>query len=332
MKRKDVAHVPVLLQQVLEAIAPRPGMVIVDCTVGLGGHSAELLPRILPGGRLIGIDFDQANLDRARSRLSAVAPGNFELFHVNFAGIQKILTQAGLSRVDAVLADLGVASPQIDDPGRGFSYRQDGPLDMRMDTSRGTPASVLINRLSQQEIQESLLELGDETDAPQIAALIVSRRKDRPIQTTRELMEIICEARDFTIERAAGAKLHPAARTFQALRILTNRELGNLENLLRVLPQVLTQRAGDVSPPVGTPHASPPAVSPAPRISGGVACLISFHSGEDRRVKEAFRSGLRTGIYSEVSDEPLMAEEDEQRVNPRSRSAKLRWARRSHEA
>ena len=302
MKRKDVAHVPVLLQQVLEAIAPRPGMVVVDGTVGLGGHSAELLRHILPGGRLVGIDFDQANLDRARARLSAVAAEGFELFHGNFAGIQKILTQAGLSQVDAVLADLGVASPQIDDPGRGFSYRQDGPLDMRMDTSRGTPASVLMNRMSQQEIQDALLELGDETDAPQIAALIVSRRKDRPIQTTRELMEIVCEARDFTIQRALGAKLHPAARTFQALRILTNRELANLENLLRVLPQILRP--------------------------GGGACLISFHSGEDRRVKDAFRSGLRAGIYSEVSDEPLMADEQEQRENPRARSAKLRWGRR----
>ena len=303
MKRKDVAHVPVLLQQVLEAIAPRPGMMIVDCTVGLGGHSAELLRHILPGGRLVGIDFDQANLDRTMARLSAVAAEGFELFHGNFAGIQKILTQAGLSQVDAVLADLGVASPQIDDPGRGFSYRQDGPLDMRMDPSRGTPASVLINRLSEQEIQDALLELGDETDAPKIAALIVERRKDRPIQTTRELMEIVCEARDFTIQRAAGAKLHPAARTFQALRILTNRELANLENLLRVLPQILKP--------------------------DGVACLISFHSGEDRRVKDAFRCGRRAGVYSEVSDEPLMADEQEQRANPRSRSAKLRWARRS---
>ncbi len=303
MKSKDATHVPVLLQQVLEVIAPQPGRSIVDCTLGLGGHSAELLRRILPGGRLVGIDFDQANLDRARARLSAVSAQGFELFHGNFAGIQKVLGQAGLSQVDAVLADLGVASPQIDDPGRGFSYRQDGPLDMRMDTTRGTPASVLVNRMSQQEIQESLLELGDETDAPQIAALIVQRRQERPIQTTRQLMEIVCEARDFTIQRAAGAKLHPAARTFQALRILTNRELANLENLLRVLPQVV--------------------------CPGGVACLISFHSGEDRRVKDAFRTGLRSGVYGEISDDPLMADEQEQRANPRSRSAKLRWARRS---
>ena len=303
MKRKETAHVPVLMQQVLDVIAPQPGKAIVDCTLGLGGHSAELLGRILPGGRLVGIDFDQANLDRATARLSAVSAQRFELFHGNFAGIQKILGQAGLSQVDAVLADLGVASPQIDDPGRGFSYRQDGPLDMRMDTSRGTPASVLVNRMSQQELQEAILELGDETDAPQIAALIVQRRQEHPIQTTRQLMEIVCEARDFTVERGAGAKLHPAARTFQALRILTNRELANLENLLRVLPEVLKP--------------------------GGVACLISFHSGEDRRVKDAFRTGLRSGVYDEISDDPLMADEQEQRANPRSRSAKLRWARRS---
>lgn len=339
MNKREVRHVPVLLQQVLEAIAPRPGMVIVDCTLGLGGHSSELLARILPGGRLIGIDFDQANIDRARKRLAGVvgggqadaAAGPFELFHSNFAGIQKCLAQAGISQVDAVLADLGVASPQIDDPSRGFSYRQDGPLDMRMDASRGAPASDLVNRLSQKELEAALLELGDETDAPQIAALIVQRRQAEPIRTTRQLMEIVCEARDFTIQRAAGAKLHPAARTFQALRILTNREMGNLENLLRVLPQVL-RRAGDDRPFV-TAADVPVAVAgsglPPP---GGVACIISFHSGEDRRVKDAFRTGLRTGLYSQVSDEPMMADEVEQRENPRSRSAKLRWARRSGQA
>jgi 16S rRNA (cytosine1402-N4)-methyltransferase len=336
MNRRDVRHVPVLLGPVLEVIAPRPGMIVVDCTVGLGGHSAELLQRILPGGRLIGIDFDQANLDRARRRLGAMASEGqgFELLHGNFAGIQKLLAQAGVSQVDAVLADLGVASPQIDDPVRGFSYRQDGPLDMRMDVSRGTPAAVLLNQLSQREIEQMLLELGDETDAPAIAALIVQRRKEHPIQRTRELMEIVCQARDFTIERAAGAKLHPAARTFQALRILTNRELGNLENLLRVLPEILRPggaSASDAPLAQGRPDGGADgggAGRGGAGGSGGVACIISFHSGEDRRVKDAFRSGLRGGIYRQVSEEPVMAEEPEQRENPRSRSAKLRWARR----
>jgi 16S rRNA (cytosine1402-N4)-methyltransferase len=227
--------------------------------------------------------------------------GNFELFHNNFAALPTILGQAGVERANGVLADLGVASPQIDDPARGFSYRRHGLLDMRMDPTRGQPASVLINRLSQRELAEAFLEFGDETDAPQIAELIVARRKNNPITTTEELTAIICEARDFTLVRAAGAKLHPAARTFQALRILVNREMANLERLLRVLPDCL-----------------------AP---GGIAAIISFHSGEDRRTKAAFREGLAAGTYRAISPDPITADEAEQKLNPRSRSAKLRWAR-----
>jgi 16S rRNA (cytosine1402-N4)-methyltransferase len=150
------------------------------------------------------------------------------------------------------------------------------------------------------ELESALLELGDETDAPQIAELIVRRRKMQPITTTQELMAIVCEARDFTLQRAAGAKLHPAARTFQALRILVNRELANLDRLLAVVPQ----------------HLKP----------GGVAAIISFHSGEDRRAKNAFRDGLRGEIYGRISADPIVADESERKLNPRSRSAKLRWA------
>ena len=302
--KREVRHLPVLLTPVLEVLKPRPGQVIVDCTLGLGGHSAAILEHISPGGRLIGIDFDPRNVELARHRLESI-DGAFELFHNNFAALPTILVQAGVERVDAALADLGVASPQIDDPARGFSYRQPGPLDMRMDPTRGQPASALVNRLSERELREALLELGDEDDAPQIARLIVERREKAPITTTQELMAIVCEARDFTLKRAAGAKLHPAARTFQALRILVNRELANLERLLAVLPDCLKP--------------------------GGVAVIISFHSGEDRRVKGAFLEGSRSGIYSEINREPLIADESEQRANPRSRSAKLRWARRAND-
>lgn len=294
-------HIPVLMAQVLEALRPRPGQILVDCTTGLGGHAAELLERITPGGRLIGIDFDPSNLDLARARLQSVRGGSFELFHNNFAALPTVLAQAGIDRMDGILADLGVASPQIDDPARGFSYRQAGPLDMRMDPSRGQPASALINRLGERELAEALLELGDETDAPQIARLIVQRRAVRPIVTTEDLTAIVCEARNFTLQRATGAKLHPAARTFQALRILVNRELANLDRLLAVLPTHLK--------------------------AGATAAIISFHSGEDRRVKAAFRAGLADGTYSRISADPIMADEPEQRLNPRSRSAKLRWAR-----
>jgi 16S rRNA (cytosine1402-N4)-methyltransferase len=294
--KRNALHVPVLLEQVLEVIAPRPGQVVVDCTLGLGGHSAAILDRLQPDGRLIATDFDPANIALARARLERVG-GRFDLFHSNFAALPKLLHEAGEPHVDAILADVGVASTQIDDPSRGFSYRRPGPLDMRMDPTRGQPASALVNKMSEEDLVAALLELGDETDAPQIARLIVERRAAEPILTTESLMAIVCEARDFTIERAAGAKLHPAARTFQALRILVNRELANLDRLLSVLPEVLKP--------------------------GGVAAIISFHSGEDRRVKAAFREGLRAGVYEAASDEPLMADEREERLNPRSRSAKL---------
>ena len=341
---RRTSHIPVLLGPLLEVLDLRPGQAVVDCTLGLGGHSAALLERVSPGGRLIGIDLDPANIALARARLEAVVAGSakgaggaatagvdegaagaatagvdegaagaaatgrpalarFDLYRNNFAALPRVLAEAGIERADAVLADLGLASPQIDDPDRGFSYRRQGPLDMRMDPNRGEPASTLVNRLTEQQLAEALLELGDEDDAAAIARLIVERRTKHPIKTTRDLTAIVCQARDFTLRRAAGAKLHPAARTFQALRILVNRELANLERLLTVLPSCL-----------------------AP---GGVAAIISFHSGEDRRVKASFRDGLDRGIYAAISPDPVTAGEAEARANPRSRSAKLRWARTS---
>jgi 16S rRNA (cytosine1402-N4)-methyltransferase len=303
--KRETRHISVLLDDVLRALDPRPGQTFADCTLGLGGHSSAILERITPGGRLIAIDFDPANIDRARTRLETVTPAGatFDLFHNNFAALPTVLATAGVERVDGVLADLGVASPQIDDPARGFSYRKPGPLDMRMDPSRGQPASALLARLSERELAQAFLDLGDETDAPAIARLIVQRRAKQPILTTEDLTAIVCQARDFTLARAAGAKLHPAARTFQALRILVNRELANLERLLTVLPVLL---------------------APA-----GVAAIISFHSGEDRVVKRALRDGLRAGSYAEISSDPVTADDREVKENPRSRSAKLRWARRA---
>jgi 16S rRNA (cytosine1402-N4)-methyltransferase len=288
-------HVPVLLKEVLAALRPRSGQVVVDCTVGLGGHSAELLER---GVRVIALDLDPANLKEAGDRFE-IQGGEFSLHHVNFAGLPSVLGELGLGGVHGILADLGVSSPHIDDARRGFSYRRPGPLDMRMDPTRGRTASEVLDRMTEEELARSILELGDEEDAAKIADLIVRRR---PIRTTQQLMELVCEARDFTVQRAAGAKLHPAARTFQAVRMLVNRELPNLERLLAVIPECLKP--------------------------GGTAAVISFHSGEDRRVKQAFRDGLRSGVYSKISEEPVLASEEEQRQNPRSRSAKLRWARK----
>jgi 16S rRNA (cytosine1402-N4)-methyltransferase len=301
-------HVPVLLDGVLEALSPSPGLVMVDCTIGLAGHSRELLPRLAPGGRLIGLDLDPNHAERAGQALrdvsaSASAAAEFHVRQSNFAALPSVLAEFGIEKVNGILADLGVASPQIDDPARGFSYRRAGPLDMRMDPTRGQPASALINRLGEYELAEALLELGDETDAPKIAKLIVERRRQHPIETTEALMAIVCEARDFTLRRAAGAKLHPAARTFQALRMLVNRETANLERLLAVAPDLLK--------------------------SGGRIAIISFHSGEDRRVKRAFRDGERGGIYRRTTPDPLIASAAEQAVNSRARSAKLRWAERA---
>src|SRR3954452_5038238 len=277
----DRRHVPVLLREVLAALAPRPGQTVVDCTLGLGGHASELLRRVTPGGRVIGIDLDPRHVELAREALQAIPGGQCQLFNTNFAGLPSVLAQAGVERADGILADVGVASPQIDDPQRGVSYRRPGPLDMRMDPTRGRPASHFVNTMPERELAAALRELGDEDDADAIAALIVDRRRARPIQTTEDLTAIVCEARDFTLKRAAGAKLHPAARTFQALRILVNRELANLDRLLAVLPDCLKP--------------------------GGVAAIISFHSGEDRRVKKAFQDGVRGGIYSEISREPVVA-------------------------
>jgi 16S rRNA (cytosine1402-N4)-methyltransferase len=298
--KRDTRHVPVLLGAVLDVLDPRPGQIVVDCTVGLGGHAAAILERIKPTGRLIGIDFDPANIAIAREKLGRIG-GGWELHHSNFAALPTLLAQAGVDKVDAVLADLGVASPQIDDPARGFSYRQPGPLDMRMDPTRGRAAATIVNQMAREALESALLELGDETDAPQIASLIVQQRKIRPITTTEELTAIVCQARRFTLQRAAGAKLHPAARTFLALRILVNRELANLERLLAVVAQCLKP--------------------------GGTTAVISFHSGEDRRVKHAYRDGLRDETYAQISPDPMVADEAEQKLNPRSRSAKLRWAR-----
>jgi 16S rRNA (cytosine1402-N4)-methyltransferase len=287
-------HIPVLMDAVLATLQPEKGQVVVDCTLGLGGHSAALLEL---GVRVIGLDLDPGNLKEAQDRFEILG-GDFSVHHSNFAGLPNVLGELGIERVDGIFADLGVSSPHIDDPRRGFSYRRPGPLDMRMDPTRGQTAAQLLDRMTEEELTKAIFELGDEEDADKIAALIVRRR---PIHSTQQLMELVCEARDFTVQRAAGAKLHPAARTFQAVRMLVNRELPNLERLLAVIPQTLKP--------------------------GGTAAIISFHSGEDRVVKKSFLEGLRTGVYAEISADPVIATEEEKVSNSRSRSAKLRWAR-----
>jgi 16S rRNA (cytosine1402-N4)-methyltransferase len=302
-------HRPVLLDEVLAILAPLPGAVVVDCTTGWAGHAVELLRRAGPTGRLIGLDLDSENLPRARERLETTGLP-FALHHANFAALPAVLAAEGVAGADAVLADLGMSSMQVDDPERGFSYTRDGPLDMRMDRTRGRPAAQVLAAISEADLARALRELGDEPEAERVAARIVQARGRAALERTDDLTRLLLEA-----ARPAGTptpwrlhpkpgrwESHPAARTFQALRILVNRELANLEQLLRVLPSVLRP--------------------------GGVAAVIGFHSGEDRLVKTAFRDGLRAGAYAAVSPEPIRAGPAERLANPRSRSAKLRWARR----
>jgi 16S rRNA (cytosine1402-N4)-methyltransferase len=302
-----------LLEKVLAVLEPRSGQVVVDCTAGWAGHAQELLTRIGPTGRLIGIDFDAANLPRARERLEAVGHP-FALHHANFAALPTVLATEGLDAVDLVLADLGMSSMQVDDPERGFSYVRDGPLDMRMDRSRGRTASQVLATIAEQELCQALRELGDEPDAERIAAALVRASRVQPIQHTTDLVRVVTEATGqarqgtgWRLHPAPGKwNLHPAARTFQALRILVNRELANLEQLLRVLPACLKP--------------------------GGRVALISFHSGEDRLVKAAFRAGLHAGIYQKASADPVQADWSERTANPRARSAKLRWAQKAFDS
>ncbi len=310
MRRSTAAgeHKPVMLAEVLAALNPQPGQTIVDCTLGFAGHSLEFLKHISPDGLLLATDLDAANIEPARAKLEPTA-GLFALHHSNFAGLVNVLAIEGVSQVDALLADLGMSSMQVDDRDRGFSFMRDGPLDMRMDSTRGRTAAELLNTLPVEELAACFRDLGDELRADVIATAIGEQRKAKPIERTKELRELIDRAAPVQVIRGPGAPperkqlLAPATRVFQALRILVNRELANLTHLLRMLPAILKP--------------------------GGVAAIISFHSGEDRLVKAAFRDGFRAGVYEAISEDPVRPTFEERKENPRSRSAKLRWARRS---
>ena len=303
-------HIPVLLEDVLSVLRPAPGEIAFDGTLGFAGHAAALLNQIGPSGKLIGCDFDPHNLDRARLRLSAVGHP-FHLHHGNYAAIQTVLAGQHIEQVDMVLVDLGMSSMQVDDAERGFSYMRDGPLDMRMDPTRGQTAADLLLGMTTTDLAAALRDIGDEEHAERIAQAIIQYRQEKPLTRTLELARLIVEAvgepmpthgRRPRVHQSKW-KSHPAARTFQTLRILVNRELANLDHLLRILPAVLKPE--------------------------GRAAIISFHSGEDRRVKQAFKQGLALGHYSQIADAPIRPRFDEQHRNPRSRSAKLRWAVRA---
>ena len=310
------SHVPVLVAEVLEALAPKPGDVAVDATLGFGGHASALLRRVLPGGRLLGMDVDPVELPKAAARLEALAKelGAADAVRTvkrNYAGLRKLLDAEGLARgADIVLADLGVSSMQLDDPSRGFSWKHDGPLDLRMNPGRGQPAAMLLQRLTTEEIEDFLRRYGDEPEAERIAAAlretIEARRGESPIHllSTSDVaaaVELAYQGR--TDRQASEAKKSSLQRTFQAIRILVNDELTALDAFLRDLPHCL-----------------------AP---GGRVAILTFHSGEDRRVKKAFQAGLESGVYARVSKDVVRASAEEKRLNPRSSPAKLRWALRA---
>ena len=293
----DPGHEPVLAEQVMRYLEPQPGMVCVDCTVGRGGHAAQLAQAVAPGGRLIGLDLDAENIAYARRRL-ADAPVPVDLIHANFADVPKVLRALGLERADLLLADLGFSSNQVADPERGLSFRTDGPLDMRLDRAQRTTAADLIARLGEKELADLIYRCGDERFSRKIARKIVERRAEAPILTTKGLAGIVRRAYGV---RARRQRIDPATRTFMALRIAVNGELEALQQLLEGLPGVLRP--------------------------GGVACVISFHSLEDRQVKRAFADWHRAGVARRLTAKPVVASQTERRANARSRSAKLRATR-----
>jgi 16S rRNA (cytosine1402-N4)-methyltransferase len=292
-------HVSVLLNEALQYLAVKPGATVVDCTLGLAGHSAEIARRLGRSGKLIGFDRDPqamelaaAKLDEVREELGSEAP-QVELIGQAFSSAPMHIKPGS---VDALLADFGVSSLQLDEATRGFSFMADGPLDMRMDTRRGDTAAQVVNEASERELADLIYEYGEERRSRRIARAIV---RGRPVTTTGQLAQIV---------RAAAPamkqdRIHPATRTFQALRIYVNRELDEIRALMEAAPKLL-------------------------KPSGRLA-VISFHSLEDRIVKDSLREGAHKGIWNLLTKKPVTATGEEMDENPRSRSAKLRAGERT---
>ncbi|MDE3019282.1 MAG: 16S rRNA (cytosine(1402)-N(4))-methyltransferase RsmH [Nitrospirota bacterium] len=296
---KDL-HIPVLAEEVVRGLGCRPGGRYVDCTVGYGGHAALILDRSAPDGVLIGMDQDEAALRAAGERLRPYA-GRMRLVRGNFQELKQQLRALGVAEVDGVMFDLGVSSAQLDEPARGFSFLADGPLDMRMDLRASLTAATLVNELPEQELADVIYRYGEERYSRRIARAIVRARAVQPLARTLELADVV---RGSVPPPYRHGRIHCATRTFQALRIAVNRELDVLEGALKDAVEVL-----------------------AP---GGRLCVISFHSLEDRIVKQTFRSLSRgdAPCLSLLTKKPLVASEDERAANPRARSAKLRIAER----
>lgn len=296
-------HRPICVAEILAVLAPQPGEVGLDATLGFGGHAQELLGRVQPGGRLFGIDVDALELPRTEARLRALGfdAATLSVHRMNFADMPTLLAAAG-GGFDFMLADLGVSSMQIDNPARGFSFKAEGPLDLRLDASAGEPASLLLLRLTRAQLREVLTDNADEPQAVALAAALQGRYVESTTQladTVRAALLPLFPRRLPQADRELETK-KTLQRVFQALRIAVNDEFGVLDRFLAALPAALKP--------------------------GGRAAVLSFHSGEDRRVKKAFQAGERTGVFASVSPEAVRPSFDERRANPRSSSAKLRWA------
>ena len=296
----EFGHVPVLLKEAIDFLAVKRGGTYIDCTVGLGGHSYEIAKRLGAPGRLIGFDKDLAALPIARERLDVAREEEWpriELIHGSFAGLAHDVGRTTHDGVDGILADLGVSSLQFSDPARGFSFQAEGPLDMRMNPQSELTADQVVNQFDERELADLIYEFGEERRSRRIARAIV---RSRPIRSTAQLAAVVSAAA--RPMNQAERRIHPATLTFQALRIFVNRELDDLRQLLKAAPQLLEP--------------------------GGRLVIISFHSLEDRIVKDAMREGARQGQYKLLTKKPVTPGEEEIASNPRARSAKLRAAER----
>ena len=286
-------HLPVLLHEVLECLAPRDGGLYVDGNLGLGGHSRAILEASAPGGRVIGFDWDEEAMAQARRHLAGYQ-GRIEFVRRNFAEMREALDELGIGLVDGLLLDLGLSSLQLDTSGRGFSFQGSEPLDMRMDDRTAETAADLLNRASEDDLADIFYFYGEERQARRIAAWVADARKKNPLATTDQLVRIV---EDAVPPKFRPKKIHVATKVFQALRIAVNGELANLEKILDRVPDI---------------------VKP-----GGRICIISFHSLEDRLVKRTFRNHPD---LVPVTAKPIVAADQEVLLNPRSRSARLRAA------
>ncbi len=294
------SHRPIMVAEILDVLAPQPGEIAADATLGHGGHAQAILARLQPGGRLLGLDVDPLEIEKTEARLRVLGFGaeTFVSERSNFAGLPQVLARRALVGADVVVADLGVSSMQLDDPARGFSFKLEGPLDMRMNPTRGQSAAVLLQKMTPTTLADLLRQNADEPHAGEIAVWLARKH----IASTTQLAEAV---------RAALPRLQEdereqsVRRVFQALRIAVNDEFAALEMFLRMLPDCLNP--------------------------GGRVAVLTFHSGEDRRVKKAFQAGLRAGHYEAIADDVIRPTAAERHANPRSTAAKLRWARRGGE-